>query len=111
MASVVLHGVSGRPLSAAYVRLVGRETLGEERESTASGLFADAEGDVPRVEPDELAALLSRPDPPLVLDVRSRSQYARDPRQIPGSIRVPPDQMDAWARGRSVLGRIITYCT
>ncbi|HET9598443.1 MAG TPA: cation:proton antiporter [Anaeromyxobacteraceae bacterium] len=111
VASVLLHGISGRPLSAAYARVVGRETLGEERESTASGLFSGAEGDGPRVDPDELAALLSRPDPPLVLDVRSRSDRDRDPRQIPGSIRVPPDEVEAWARGRSVRGRVITYCT
>lgn len=109
--SVVLHGVSGRPLSRLYVRVIARQTLAEERESTASGLFAGAGADVPRVSPEELASRLSRPDPPLVLDVRSRSQYARDARRIPGSIRVPPDGVEAWARGRSLSRSIITYCT
>ena len=110
--SVVLHGISGKPLSALYVRVVARKTLGEERESTATGLFTQRAPDLQRVAPEELAALLSRPDPPLILDVRSRSQYAGDPRRIPGSIRVLPDEVEAWARGRSLQGKkVVTYCT
>jgi hypothetical protein len=110
--SVVLHGISGKPLSALYVRVVARKTLGEERESTATGLFTQRAPDLQRVAPEELAALLSRPDPPLILDVRSRSQYAGDPRRIPGSIRVLPDEVEAWARERSLQGKkVVTYCT
>jgi NhaP-type Na+/H+ or K+/H+ antiporter len=111
VASVVLHGVSGTPLAALYARLAGRRTLAEERESTASGVFARDDGGVPLVTPDELSTLLSLPDPPLLLDVRLRSQRALDGRQIPGSLRVAPDEVESWARGRTIAGRVVLYCT
>jgi NhaP-type Na+/H+ or K+/H+ antiporter len=109
VASVVLHGASGRPLAALYLRAAASRTLGEERESTATGLFAGAGEEVPRITPEELAGLIARPDPPLVLDVRTRSQ--RDEQQIPGSVRVRPDEVAQWARERSVRRRVVTYCT
>ena len=37
--SVILHGVSATPLIAAYGRAMAKETLPEEREATATGLF------------------------------------------------------------------------
>ena len=37
--SVILHGVSATPLIAAYGRAMAKETLPEEREMTATGLF------------------------------------------------------------------------
>jgi hypothetical protein len=46
-----------------------------------------------------------------VIDVRSRSQHALDPRRIPGTVRVPPDQVERWARGRARPGKAVTYCT
>ena len=109
--SVVLHGASATPVSGLYARAVARSTLGEERESTVTGLFAGDGGEVPRVTADDLAAQLARPDPPQVIDVRSRSQHALDPRRIPGAVRVPPDQVERWARGRARPGKAVTYCT
>jgi rhodanese-related sulfurtransferase len=62
--------------------------------------------------------MLKSDDPPIVLDVRTRSQYEKDKTQIPGSIRVMPDQVEEWARdrekerGSQVEGqRIVAYCT
>jgi NhaP-type Na+/H+ or K+/H+ antiporter len=110
--SVVAHGVSATPLSAWYARRMARRTLAEERESTAAGLFQPGFAGVPRIAPAELAERLAGPDPPVVLDVRSRSSYARDPGRIPGSVRVPPDQVAEWAAQESDRRRsVVTYCT
>jgi NhaP-type Na+/H+ or K+/H+ antiporter len=109
--SVVLHGISALPLSAHYGRLVERKTYPEERESRAAGLFARDPSDVPRITPQELEILLSSDDPPIVLDVRSRSTYDRDAGQIPGSLRVLPDAVIDWAEGKPKIRTIVTYCT
>lgn len=119
--SVVAHGASATPLSALYGRSVSRSTYEEERESTAAGLFGGSSEntEVPRITPDELAERLEGPDPPVVLDVRSRSQYERDHTRIPGSIRTMPDEVEDWASrylaehpdGEPNLRPIITYCT
>jgi NhaP-type Na+/H+ or K+/H+ antiporter len=110
MASVAVHGVTATPLSAWYSRKVAHETLAEERQSTAAGLFRGVK-EIPRISVAELARQLKGPSPPLVLDVRSRSQYERDPGGIPGSVRVPPDQVVEWAGRRASSGSVVTYCT
>lgn len=112
--SVVLHGVSATPLAGAYARRVASATLEEERVSTAGDLLrADSRGaqDVPRIEPRELARRLSGPNPPLVLDVRSRSSYAKGPKGIPGDVHVPPDEIENWAAKRARDQAIVAYCT
>jgi NhaP-type Na+/H+ or K+/H+ antiporter len=114
IASVILHGVSATPVAAWYGRMVARTTLPEERESTAAGLFEgapDAGDGVPRVTPPELAALLAGESPPLVLDVRTRSQYENDHSQIPGSVRVLPDDVDRWAAAQPAPRAVVAYCT
>jgi NhaP-type Na+/H+ or K+/H+ antiporter len=116
--SVVVHGTTATPLSALYGRTVERTTLEEERESTAAGLFEGGEG-APRITPQELARRLESSDPPLVLDVRTRSQYERDTTRIPGAVRVMPDQVQDWAMryladhpdGEPHLRPIVAYCT
>jgi NhaP-type Na+/H+ or K+/H+ antiporter len=111
IASVVAHGVSATPLIAAYGRAVARETLPEERESTALGLFEGDATAVPRITPEELAARLESADPPIVLDVRTSSAVGPDAIGIPGSIRVPPGEVADWA-ARNPPGRaVVTYCT
>ena len=117
--SVVVHGASATPLSALYARAVERTTLEEERESTAAGLFGAAAGETPRVDLDELAQGLAGESPPVVLDVRSRSQYERDGERIPGDLRVPPDEVEDWAArwlaehpdGEPAERPVATYCT
>ncbi len=109
--SVVAHGASVAPLAAAYGRAVRWETHAEERTGSASGLFGMEANSAPRVAVDELAAMLDRPNPPVVLDVRSRSQYDREPDQIPGSVRVAPDKVEAWARSRPHGETVVAYCT
>lgn len=109
--SVILHGASATPLSAWYGRQVAAETLAEEREATATGLFQHEAAQTPRLTPAELAARLEGTHPPVVLDVRSRSQYEQDSGQIPGSVRVLPDQIEAWAAGATRERSVVAYCT
>jgi sodium/hydrogen antiporter len=110
-ASVIAHGSTATPLAAWYGRQVTRETLAEERESTPGGLYGQQVANIPRITPAELAARLASPDPPTVLDVRSRSQYQLDDSRIPGSIRVLPDQITAWADDHPKHHPVVTYCT
>ena len=109
--SVVLHGASATPLAAWYGRRVARQTLAEEREATATGLFQHEAKEVPRITPAELAVRLATPHPPIVLDVRTRSQYEQDDAQIPGSVRVAPDQVEAWAAHEARERSVVAYCT
>lgn len=109
--SVVVHGISAMPLSAWYGNVVARETLPEERESSAEGLLLETADDVPRVTPQELSERLSSAHPPLVLDVRTRSAYQAEPAQIPGSVRVLPDRILEWAAEQPRDESFVVYCT
>lgn len=112
IASVVLHGVTATPISRRYIRAVETSTLSEERDSSLSeALAGTGPDDVPRITPDELAERLAGPDPPLVIDVRTRSQYAKDPVRIPGSVRVLPDQAREWASAQPSQRPVVAYCT
>ena len=109
--SVILHGVSATPLIAAYGRAVAKETLPEERETTATGLFDGDPEAVPRITPEELAAALAGADPPIVLDVRTRSSMGGGGEGIPGSVQVASGEVSDWAE-RQPHGRlIVAYCT
>ncbi len=109
--SVVAHGASASPLSALYARRAQESTLDEEREGSAAGLFQGTADGVARISPEELDALLSSSQAPVVLDVRSRSQYERAEGQIPGSIRVTTDEIAEWAKGQEKDRLVVTYCT
>ena len=111
LASVLAHGISATPVTAWYARKVAAATLAEEREESATGLFAAHTDDVPRMSVDELHELLDGHDPPLVLDVRSRSQYRRDAGTIAGSIRVMLDDVDGWAETQTEKKLVVLYCT
>lgn len=111
LASVAIHGATAVPATAWYGRRAKRATLAEERESTAAGLFSSDESDVSYVTTEELVARLDGPAPPVVLDVRSRSDYDRDRFRIPGSVRVLPDQVPEWADDRPRDGSIVAYCS
>lgn len=111
LVSVVLHGVSATPLSRWYASSIARRTEEEERQSQFSGLFTSGPDDVRRITPEALAESLSGDNPPLVLDVRTRSQYARDRVRIPGSVRVLPDQVRDWAAAQAERRPVVLYCT
>lgn len=111
LASVVAHGITATPVTGWYARKVASATLAEEREDTAAGLFASHVDDVERVGIDELHAMVESEGPPVVLDVRSRSQYDRDSGSIPGSIRVPLDDVSEWANEQQEKKLAVLYCT
>ncbi len=111
LVSVVAHGVTATPFSSWYVRKARQETLAEERAGTAAELFTQRPDDIPRVTPAEVAERLAGPQPPLILDVRSRSEYDRDGVRIPGSVRVLPDQVTEWAADRLRDQPYVLYCT
>src|SRR5699024_730250 len=100
LVSVVLHGMSATPLATWYGNRVARTeiTFAEERESSATGLFQRDDDAVPFIGAPELAARLAGPNPPVVLDVRTRGRYDAMDGQIPGSVRVLPDQVEDWFR-------------
>ena len=113
--SVVAHGASATPLSRRYGEAVMRETHEEERDD-AAGIFEGAANESIRISPQRLSEMLQSEAPPIVLDVRTRSQYEQDRSRIPGAIRVAPDEVDGWAReqerGSQVEGqRVVAYCT
>ena len=110
IASVIIHGASATPVSMWYERRVDRETLAEERESTAAGLFGSGGPETIRIRPAELSRMLDGEDPPIILDVRSRSSYERESAQIPGSVRVLPDQVLRWASDNTVDRPVVAYC-
>ena len=109
--STVIHGATATTVSGWYERRAERETLAEERESTAAGLFEHDETAVPRISVDELSGMLGQPDPPIVLDVRMPSSYDRDGEQIPQSVRVPPDHVAEWDPGDIKERLIVAYCS
>ena len=111
MASVAIHGGTAAPVGTWYGRIASEETLTEERESTIAGLFGGHEGHVTMLTPDELAGRLTRPNPPVVLDVRTRASYNHDGTRIPGSIRVLPDAAIEWAEDRMPGQELLTYCS
>jgi rhodanese-related sulfurtransferase len=67
--------------------------------------------EVSRVTVDEVRARLDRGEPILFVDARSAESWSKADTQIPGSVRVPPDEAGAHVnevpRGRA----IVTYCT
>jgi hypothetical protein len=111
LVSVVLHGATAAPLSGWYGRKVAAEVLAEERFGTATGLFEQSEQPADRVTPERLAEMLNGDDPPVIVDVRTRSQHDRDGVQIPGSVRVLPDTVPEWASDQLRDRPYVLYCT
>lgn len=111
LASVLAHGITATPVTRWYAGKVEASTLAEEREESASGLFASHRDEVPRITIEELHSLMQGEDSPYVLDVRSRSQYSRDTGSIPGSIRVPLDEIPEWAARQQEKRLAVLYCT
>jgi rhodanese-related sulfurtransferase/predicted enzyme related to lactoylglutathione lyase len=62
--------------------------------------------------PEALAGWLQRGEPVVVLDVRRQPAFDKDPVLIPGALRVPPDQVESWARqNRARVGaNVVAYC-
>lgn len=111
--SVVAHGMTATPFSTLYGNQVARApiTLPEERESEFQGLFDPDPVETIRMDPAELHHLLQSDAPPIVLDVRARAAYEVGNGQIPGSVRVLPDEIGDWAATAENHRLIVAYCT
>jgi S1-C subfamily serine protease len=65
-----------------------------------------------RINPADVARLLETPRPPIVLDVREESAYARSPVRLPGAVRLTSADLDA--RGAAAIEAdrtVVAYCT
>ena len=64
------------------------------------------------IEPKALGDRIAWADQALVvLDVRTRSQFDTATGQIPGSVRVLPDQIASWANAQDRERSVVAYCT
>ena len=67
--------------------------------------------DVSRITVDEARERLDRGEPLAFVDARSQDSWSKSETQIPGSTRVPPDDVAAH-RGDVPRDRaVVTYCT
>ena len=68
--------------------------------------------EIPRITPRQIVERLDQGERIAFIDARSERAYQDAVQQIPGSIRIPPDQTDARAdelpRGGATL---VAYCT
>lgn len=110
LVSALLHGTSATPLVSWYARKIAAETLDEERESTAIALFDRTPVQIQRLDVEEVRRRIAAPDPPVIIDVRSRSSFAADPHLLPGTERVEPDRIREWAQARSRDREVIAFC-
>ncbi|MDH4161385.1 MAG: rhodanese-like domain-containing protein [Nitrospirota bacterium] len=61
------------------------------------------------VRPDELEQLLAGEKPPLLLDVRRRSDIESDPAMIPGAQWKDPEKVAVWGRDLGTYD-VVIYC-
>jgi NhaP-type Na+/H+ or K+/H+ antiporter len=99
VASVLLHGVLGTPLVAWSSRAPAAELVPDP-----------ANRDVPRITAPQLAGMLARGEPVLVVDVRQPGALDRDPRRIPTAVHDPPDEAAARIAEAPPPGPIVLYC-
>lgn len=114
--SSFVHGASTPLVLRWYLRRVDEHTLAEEREGSAAVLWPEPGAHVrDSITSEELASLLASPTPPVVLDVRSRSDYRNAQWRIPGALRVLPDEVGPWTgewlEGHDRRRLIVAYCT
>ena len=62
------------------------------------------------ITPGQLAGWLAEKRRVAVLDVRRPAAFDKDPRRIPGAVRVPPDAIAEWARANDASVPVVTYC-
>ncbi|MDR7520290.1 MAG: cation:proton antiporter [Armatimonadota bacterium] len=99
LASVILHGILGTPLVTWSARAPAAELVPEP----------DA-AEVPRISAPDLAAMLERGDPVLVVDVRKPGDLNRDPRRIPTAVHYPLDEAASRIVKQAPTGPIVLYC-
>jgi len=64
-----------------------------------------------RIDVSQLHSMLQGVPPPTILDVRSKSARALDPRAIPGALHVPPEEVATSLASINRDTEVIVYCT
>ena len=64
-----------------------------------------------RITPEELRERIQAGEPVIIVDIRSAAGLQQDPGLIPGSIRIPPGEVDAHLHKLDKERWIIMYCT
>lgn len=67
--------------------------------------------EVTRIMVDEVRTRLDRGEPLVFVDARSAESWGKAKSQIPGSVRVPPDDVADYVNGVPRGRAIVTYCT
>lgn len=67
--------------------------------------------EVTRITVDEVRERLARGEPLAMVDARSAESWAKAETQIPGCIRVPPEDVAGHARDVPRDRAVVTYCT
>jgi NhaP-type Na+/H+ or K+/H+ antiporter len=96
--SMIVHGGTATPVLSWYGRNLRKADLPEENAADAVTLFDgdktwNTTADVPRMTVAELNAMLQRGEPVTIIDVRRQTAFERDLQRIPGSIRIPVDEL------------------
>lgn len=66
---------------------------------------------IQRMRVEELRARLERRERVVVVDARSSTDYAVATEQLPGSVRVPPDEVDDHVVQLPRDATVVAYCT
>jgi rhodanese-related sulfurtransferase len=64
-----------------------------------------------RISVSELKRHLDAGERFVILDDRSSEAWEKGATQIPGSVRIPPDELDKHLQKIPLNARIVTYCT
>ena len=96
--SMIVHGASATPVLSWYGRSLQRSDLPEEVAVDAGTLFAPDgvirnSEHVPRMPVDRLARMIEGNEPVTVIDVRREAALERSGQTIPGSLRIPVDDL------------------
>jgi superoxide dismutase, Fe-Mn family len=67
--------------------------------------------EVTRITVDEVRERLARGEPLAIVDARSAEAWEKTETQIPGSIRVPPDDVAGHAADIPRDRAVVAYCT
>jgi rhodanese-related sulfurtransferase len=67
--------------------------------------------EVTRITVDEVRTRLDRGEPLAMVDARSADAWEKAESQVPGSIRVPPDDVAGHLAGIPMDRAVVTYCT
>jgi rhodanese-related sulfurtransferase len=67
--------------------------------------------EVTRITVDEVRERLARGEPLAIVDARSAEAWGQAETQIPGSIRVPPDDVAGHAAAVPRDRAVVAYCT